>query len=64
MGHFRVKLDQIFQTDQRSLISTVTQLRTGHGYFNSYLSRISPATSRTKGATTTAHPHRHRHISF
>ena len=39
-GHFRLKPDKIFQTDNRILISTVIQLRTGHGYFNSYLSKI------------------------
>jgi len=39
-GQFRGKPDKIFEMDIRSLISTVTQLRTGHGYFNSYLQRI------------------------
>jgi len=37
---FRVKPDKIFEMDNRSLISTITQLRTGHGYFNNYLQRI------------------------
>ena len=31
---------QIFRTNNRALISTVTQLRTGHGYFDSYLYKI------------------------
>ena len=33
-GQFRLKPYKIFQTDNRTLISTVTQLRTSHGYLN------------------------------
>ena len=36
-GPFRTKPNIIFRTNNRALIPTVTQLRTGHGYFNSYV---------------------------
>ena len=39
-GPFRLKPDKIFRANNRALNSTVTQLRTGHGYFNSYLYKI------------------------
>lgn len=39
-GFFKHKPDQIFATNNRPFVSAVTQLRTGHGYFRSYLHRI------------------------
>jgi hypothetical protein len=39
-GTFRQRPDEIFQTNNRQLISTVTQLRTSVGYFKSYLFNI------------------------
>ena len=40
LGGFRLKPDMVLETDNRVLVSTVTQLRTGYGYFNGYLSKI------------------------
>src|ERR1700681_2098676 len=40
VGTFRTKPDQIFTSGNRQLTSTVLQLRTGHGYFRSYLYKI------------------------
>jgi ribonuclease HI len=40
VGTFRTKPDQIFTSGNRQFNSTVTQLRTGHGYFRSYLYKI------------------------
>jgi ribonuclease HI len=42
-GLFKKKPDQFFFTGNRKLISAITQLRTGHGYFNSYLHGIPSA---------------------
>ena len=39
-GFFKHKPDQIFATNNRQLVSAVTQLRTGHGYFRNYLYKI------------------------
>jgi hypothetical protein len=36
-GRFKKKPDQFFFTGNRKLASAITQLRTGYGYFNSYL---------------------------
>jgi len=55
-GHFRMKPDKIFQTDNRILISTVTQLRTGHGYFNSYLSKIPTSDVEDRGCSCNGAP--------
>jgi len=55
-GHFRLKPDKIFQTDNRTLISTVTQLRTGHGYFNSYLSKIPTSDVEDRGCSCSGAP--------
>jgi hypothetical protein len=52
-GHLRSKPDKNFQTDNRTLISTVTRLRTGHGYFNSYLSKIPTSNAEDTGRITT-----------
>ena len=45
-GPFRRKPDKIFQSNQRSVVSTTIQLRTGHGYFKSYLGQIDSDTPR------------------
>jgi hypothetical protein len=42
-GTFTTKSDLFFATNDRKLVSAITQLRTGHGYFNSYLHGISRA---------------------
>jgi ribonuclease HI len=55
-GQFRVKPDKIFEMDNRSLISTVTQLRTGHGYFNSYLQRIPTSQIEDRGCSCNGAP--------
>ncbi len=55
-GQFRVKPDKIFEMDNRSLISTVTQLRTGHGYFNSYLQRIPTSHVEDRGCSCNGAP--------
>jgi hypothetical protein len=55
-GHFRMKPDKIFQTDNRILISTITQLRTGHGYFNSYLSKIPTSNVEDRGCSCSGTP--------
>jgi ribonuclease HI len=39
-GEFRVKTDKFFNSGNRKIISTITQLRTTHGYLRSYLSKI------------------------
>ena len=54
--HFRLKPDKIFQKDNRMLISTVTQPRTGHGYFNSYLSKIPTSNVEDKGCSCSGAP--------
>jgi len=40
IGTFRTKPDNIFTSGNRQFTSTVTQLRTGHRYFRSYLYKI------------------------
>jgi len=55
-GHFRSKPDKIFQTDNRTLISTAAQLRTGQA-------KSPPATPKTEGAAAAAYHHIHRHTS-
>jgi hypothetical protein len=40
VGAFRTKPDNIFTCGNRQFISTVTQLKTGHGYFRSHLYKI------------------------
>jgi hypothetical protein len=42
-GPFKKKPDQFFFTGNRKLVSAITQLRTGHGYFNSYFHGIPSA---------------------
>jgi hypothetical protein len=39
-GPFRLKPDAIMATNERQLVSSAIQLRTGHGYFKDYLSNI------------------------
>jgi hypothetical protein len=39
-GPFRLKPDTIMATNERQLVSSALQLRTGHGYFKDYLSNI------------------------
>jgi ribonuclease HI len=46
-GSLRFKPDIHFASNNRQLISTITQLRTGHGYFNSYLHRIPTTNTKT-----------------
>ena len=46
-GPFKRKPDVIFETNNRQLVSAVTQLRTGHGYFKPYLYKRN-----TPGITT------------
>ena len=55
-GQFRVKPDKSFEIDNRSQISTVTQLRTGHGYFNSYLQRIHTSQIEDRGGSCNGAP--------
>jgi hypothetical protein len=45
-GMFRRRPDEIFRTNNRQLISTVTQLRTDVGYFKRYLFKY-PTTQST-----------------
>ena len=61
--HFRLMPDKILQTDNRTLISTITQLRTGHGYFNSYPSKTPTSYVKTEDAATAAHLRKHQHTS-
>ena len=42
--------------DNRSLISTITQLRTGHGYFNSYLQIIPTSYVEDRGCSCSGAP--------
>jgi hypothetical protein len=42
-GTFKTKSDLLLATNDRKLVSAITQLRTGHGCFNSYLHGISRA---------------------
>jgi hypothetical protein len=42
-GRFQKKPDSFFFTNNRKLVSAITQLRTGHGHFNSYLHGIPSA---------------------
>jgi ribonuclease HI len=39
-GPFRTKPDTVMTTNDRQLVSSAIQLRTGHGYFKDYLSNI------------------------
>ena len=41
-GPFRLKPNTIMDTNDRQLVSSALQLRTGHGYFKSYLANIPP----------------------
>jgi hypothetical protein len=42
-GRFKKKPDSFFFSNNRKLVSAITQLRTGHGHFNSYLHGIPSA---------------------
>jgi hypothetical protein len=55
-GHFPSKPDKIFQTYNWTLISTATQLRTGHGYFNRYLSKIPTSNVEDTGCSCSGSP--------
>jgi hypothetical protein len=56
LSHGLTGPDKIFQTDNRTLISTVTQLRTGHGYFNSHLSKIPTSNVEDTGCSCSGSP--------
>ena len=47
-GPFKTKPDKTFQNNNKNYVATVTQLRTGCGYFNSYLSMNPKCEVKTK----------------
>ena len=63
-GHFTHFPDPFLKVNKRQFVSTISQLRTGHGYFNTYLARVSTERAEQEGCSCGAEQQTPDHLLY